>query len=97
MERTDTQSARERARTRARYLSGLLWHVGVFLIINAFFWFLDLGLGDGGPNWAFWITIVWGMALAFHALGFVIDGRQLEERKTQQYLDEERQRETRQG
>lgn len=75
-----------RARRRAAYLTGLLWHTGAFLIINAFFWLLDLGLGEGGLDWAFWITGVWGFALAFHALAYLIDGRGVEERKYDQYL-----------
>ncbi|MDH3498714.1 MAG: 2TM domain-containing protein [Acidimicrobiia bacterium] len=94
MTTTETQTAEERARRRAKYLSGLVWHAGAFLIINAFFWLLDIA-GPGGVNWSFWITAAWGFALAFHALAYVVDGRQLEERKSQQYLDEERKRETR--
>jgi 2TM domain len=74
------------ARRRARYLAGLLWHTGAFLIINAFFWILDLTLGDGGADWAFWITGVWGFALGFHALAYYVDGRGVEEQKFQQYL-----------
>ncbi|GAB93688.1 2TM domain-containing protein [Gordonia rhizosphera] len=74
------------ARRRARYLTGLLWHIGVFLIINAAFWALDLAIGAPGAQWAVWITAVWGFALAFHVLAYLIDGRQLEERKTRKYL-----------
>ncbi len=47
----------------------------------------------GGITWSFWVTLFWGFALAFHALAYLIDGRQLEERKTQQYLDEQRRQE----
>lgn len=90
----DTPEAR--ARHRARYLSGLLWHLGAFLIINGAFWILDLTIGQDGLQWAFWITGFWGFALLFHLLAYIVDGRQLEERKTRQYLEEER-RLTRQG
>ncbi len=85
-----TTTAEERARHRAQYLSGLVWHAGAFVIINAFFWILDLA-GAGGVNWAFWITIFWGFALAFHALAYYVDGRNLEETKAEQYLQDERQ------
>ena len=78
-----------RARRRARYLSGLLWHVGAFAILNGAFWALDFGLGQGGLQWAFWITAVWGFALAFHLLAYVVDGRGVEERAYQRYLAEE--------
>jgi hypothetical protein len=91
--RTDMEAAEERARKRAKYLTGLMWHAGAFLIINAFFWIIDLA-GPGGINWAFWITAAWGFALAFHALAYIVDGRQVEERKSQQYLDEERKRQS---
>ena len=83
------QSPEQRARRRAKYLSGLLWHAGVFLIVNGFFWVLDLGVGEGGFNWALWITGFWGLALAFHVLAYFVDGRQIEERKARQYLAEE--------
>ena len=81
---------RERAaydRARARYLTGLLWHIGAFVVINGFFWLLDAMIGAEGFQWAYWITIFWGLALAFHAVAWsVVDGRNLEDRKTREYL-----------
>lgn len=71
---------------------GLLWHIGAFLILNAFFWFLDLVIGQEGIQWAFWITLFWGLALAFHALAWAVADRQVEERKTRQYAEESAQR-----
>ena len=67
-------TAKEQAR-RAKYLTDLMWHVGAFLIINAFFWALDLLVGEEGVQWAWWITLFWGVALAFHALAYVVVGR----------------------
>ena len=87
MSATTASTSERETRRRAKYLTDLLWHVGAFLIINAAFWLLDIGL-DGGLNWAFWITAVWGFALAFHALAWFIDGRQVEERKAREYLRE---------
>jgi hypothetical protein len=78
------------AQTRAKYLTGLLWHLGAFTIINAFFWILDLTLGESGIQWAFWITLFWGLGLAFHALAWAIAGRRVERRKAQQYAAEDR-------
>lgn len=77
------------ARRRARYLTGLLWHVGAFVIINAAFWLLDLFVGEAGAQWAYWITATWGFALAFHGLAWLIDGRQLERRRADRYLAEQ--------
>ncbi len=64
----------EQAR-RAKYLTGVMWHVGAFLIINVFFWVLDLVTGESGIQWAFWITLFWGFALAFHVLAYLVVGR----------------------
>lgn len=72
------------AAERAKYLTGLMWHAGTFVIINVFFWLLD-AWGEGGINWSFIITAAWGFALAFHALAYWIDGRQVEERKTEEF------------
>lgn len=77
------------ARARAKSLADLLWHIGAFVIVNAFLWLMDLTLGDGGADWAYWITVFWGLALAFHVLAYLIGGRQLVERKTQEYLDDD--------
>jgi hypothetical protein len=83
-----TSTPEQLARKRAKDLSALVWHIGTFLIINAFFWILDLAIGQSGLQWAYWITLFWGLGLAFHVLTYLVQGRQLEERKTQQYLDE---------
>lgn len=91
MTTSKTLTPEERAQRRAGYLAGFVWHAGTFVIINAFFWILD-GLDAGGVNWSIWITVMWGFALAFHGLAYLVDGRQLEERKAQQYLEEERRR-----
>lgn len=87
---TETATPEVRAQQRAKYLTGLLWHIGTFIIINGFFWILDLTVGAEGLQWSFWITLLWGFALAFHALAYFIQGRNLEARKARQYLEEER-------
>ena len=75
----------ELADRRAKYLTGLLWHVGTFVIVNAGFWVLDLTIGRPGAQWAYWITGVWAFALAFHVLAYLIDGRQVEARAAARY------------
>ena len=96
MAKAETLTPEERAQKRAKYLSGLIWHTGVFVIINAFFWILDIATG-GGLGWALWITGFWGLALAFHVLAYLVDGRQLERRKAEQYLDEAKQHNAQMG
>lgn len=85
---TDKPDATERARARAKALADLIWHVGAFVIINAFFWLMDLALGSDRITWAPWITAAWGFGLAFHVLAYLVQGRQLVARKTEQYLDD---------
>ncbi len=89
METEFEPSVRDHAARRAKYLTGLLWHVGAFAIINAAFWLLDLFVGEPGAQWAYWIIAFWGFALLFHVLAWFIDGRQLERRRTQAYIDDE--------
>lgn len=84
-----TDTALQQARRRAQYLTGLLWHVGAFVVLNAFFWILDLIVGAPGLQWAYWITLFWGLALAFHLVAYLVDGRGVQDRKTRQYLAEE--------
>ena len=87
MKQESPPTLQEMAARRAAYLTGLMWHAGSFVIINIFFWALDL-LDFAGVNWSLWITGFWGFGLAFHALAYLIDGRQMKDRKTRQYLDE---------
>ncbi|MDO8149133.1 2TM domain-containing protein [Isoptericola sp. b515] len=72
------------ARRRAKAATGLMWHVGVFVIVNGFLWAIDLAT-DPGVDWAFWTTLPWAVGLAFHALAYLIDGRQVEDRLTRKY------------
>lgn len=42
-------------------------HAAAFTLVNAFLWIQDIALGDG-VNYAYWVTIPWGIGLAAHAL-----------------------------
>jgi Na+/melibiose symporter-like transporter len=81
-----------RARKRAKSFTGLLWHIGTFVVINAFLWILDIVAGAPGVQWAYWITIFWGIGLAFHVLAYLIDDSGVEEHKYQKFLAEEQKR-----
>lgn len=92
MDAEHATAAEDLARRRARYLTGLLWHLGAFVIINGFFWLLDLGVGQSGAQWAYWITLAWGFGVLFHVLAWLIDGRQVERRRAERYLEKEHSR-----
>lgn len=87
----ESTSPEDRARRRAHADTGVLWHLGAFVIINGSFWVLD-AVTDDRITWAIWITAVWAFALVFHLLAWLIDGRQVEERRAATYLARERAR-----
>ena len=73
---------------RTQDYTGLLWHIATFLIINIFLWTIDL-IGGGGLNWAYWITLFWGIALLFHLAWYFIDVARSGARY-EKFLDDER-------
>jgi protein-S-isoprenylcysteine O-methyltransferase Ste14 len=67
-------AGRNRVRIMSTQLETLLLHTGVFMIVNAFVWAQDYALGDG-LNYAYWLTIPWGIALIGHAVAYFVRGR----------------------
>lgn len=92
MAQEDQSTPETRARKRAKDFTGLMWHVGAFVIVNVFLWFMDIA-GGGGVQWAYWVTIPWGIGLAFHVLAYLLDDSGLEQRKYQKFLAEEQKQE----
>ena len=92
MARKEAATPEQRARRRAKEYSDMIWHVATFVIINAFLWFLDLR--SGGADWAYWVTMGWGLGVAFHVASYYIDTSGKEGRKYQQFLAEERAKES---
>jgi hypothetical protein len=45
----------------------VLIHAAVFVAVNAFLWIQDIALG-GGLDYAYWVTIPWGIGLVVHAI-----------------------------
>ncbi len=58
-------------------LSDLLWHTGIFVVVNAFIWLQDIAIG-GGVDYAFWVTIPWAIGLGIHALVYMFSPRPVE-------------------
>jgi hypothetical protein len=79
----------ERAQKRVKDFSDLMWHVAVYVIVNAFLWIMDFAQG-GGLEWAYWATIPWGIGLAFHAAAYFLDESGMRSKRYQKYLEEER-------
>jgi hypothetical protein len=80
------ETVEARATRRSRALTGVLWHLATFVIVNGFLWFIDLR--QGGLDWAYWISVVWGIALAFHVAWYLINEREVS--KYERSLDQER-------
>ncbi len=85
-------SPEDRARTRVKDFTDVMWHVAAFVIINAFLWGLDIA-GGNGVEWAYWPTIGWGIGVAFHVAYFFIGDEAPDNRRYRRYLEQERQRE----
>ena len=51
-----------------RRSSELLWHVGIFVVVNALIWAQDLAMGGG--VYAYWVTVPWAVGLGAHAIAY---------------------------
>lgn len=78
----------ERAAKRVKDYTDVLWHVATYVIINGFLWLI-------APQAAFWVTIGWGIALAFHVAYYFIGDAGPGNRRYQAFLAQERAREKR--
>jgi len=47
----------------------LLVHATAFTVVNALLWIQDIAIG-GGLEYAYWVTIPWGIGLAIHAIAY---------------------------
>jgi hypothetical protein len=76
----------ERAAKRVEDYTGLMWHVVVYVVVNVFLWIIV-------PQAAFWVTLGWGIGLAFHIAAYFIGDDGPDNKRYQKYLAEERARE----
>ena len=76
----------ERAAKRVKNRTDVMWHVASYVIINAFLRLIV-------PQAAFWVTIGWGIGLAFHLASYFIGDDGPENPRYQKYLADERARE----
>lgn len=76
----------ERAAQRVEDYTAVMWHVATYVIVNVFLWFIV-------PQAAFWVTLGWGIGLAFHVAFYFIGDDGPENRRYQKYLAEEQAKE----
>ena len=76
----------ERAERRVKDFTDVMWHIAAYVIINVFLWLIV-------PEAAFWVTLGWGIGLAFHIAYYFIGDGSRENRRYHKYLAEERKRE----
>ena len=68
--------------------AGLMWHMGIFVVVNAFLWIQDIVAG-GGLEYAYWVTIPWGVGLLAHAMAYVFGARRVGEPTGEKVSQEE--------
>lgn len=89
---SDEERYRE-ARQRVQDIKGFYTHLAVYIVINAMLIAINLISSPGGL-WFYWVTIFWGIGIAFHALDvFVFKGKYMgkewEEKKIRKYMDDD--------
>ncbi len=87
MNETAGTTPEERAHQRVKSFTDLMWHVATYVIVNAFLWIIV-------PGAAFWVTLFWGIGLAFHVVAYFLDKRGGQSRRYRRFLAEEQERET---
>ncbi len=84
----------QRARAHVKALKGFYIHATTFVLVNLALFAINVLVG--GPWWFYWPLLGWGIGLGAHALGvFGFGGggpwgRDWEERKIREMMDEER-------
>ena len=82
----------ERARARVEALRGFYVHATAYVLVNI--GLFAINLFAGGSWWFFWPLLFWGIGLGVHALNVLLlgghFGRDWEERKTRELMDQGR-------
>jgi len=78
----------ERAARRLKNINGFLWHGATYLIVNTFLWFVDVL--NGSLDFAYWVSISWGIGLAFHLAAILIGEDDASSPRYRRLLEQER-------
>ena len=86
------QDALQRARKRVQGLRAFYVSAAMYAVVIPLLW--TVNLAAGGKIWAVWPTLGWGIGLTIHGLsvftGHSIFGTAWEQRKVEQFMEEER-------
>jgi hypothetical protein len=93
---SDEEKLRTMAEKRVEERRGLIWHLASYFIINLFLWgiWLIVGLSsDAWYPWPVWVTLGWGIGIAFHVVGYVsgVRGESRREEQIQREMERMRQ------
>lgn len=72
--RMGVNAARTGGQVASHALTDLVLHGIAFAFVNAFLWLQDIATG-GGLDYAYWVTIPWGVGLAIHIGTYALGGR----------------------
>lgn len=67
------------APTHSEGIADLIWHAGIFLVVNAFIWLQDIAIG-GGVEYAYWVTIPWAIGLVIHGFTYFLSDERAQRR-----------------
>lgn len=90
---TSNEERYQEAKQRVHDIKGFYSHLAAYILVNAMLIVINLISSPGGL-WFYWVTIFWGIGVAFHALDvFVfkgkVMGKQWEEKKIREYMDDD--------
>jgi hypothetical protein len=86
------EEALTRARERVEELKGFYIHLAIYVVINVGLYVIDFAQGDG-LQWAYWVTIGWGIGILVHLVSLIIEQSRFtarwEARKVAEYAEQE--------
>jgi hypothetical protein len=83
----------QKAKKQVESIKGFYSHLAFYIVFNGIIIFINLKYS---PNvlWFFWTTFSWGIGLFFHAVKvfnlFSFLGKEWEQKKLQQFMEEEK-------
>jgi hypothetical protein len=73
---------KQQALERVKALKNYYMHLGTFVVVNIFLFFLDIS--DGSADWFYWVLFGWGLGLISHTVSMFAFTKSWEDKKVQQ-------------